>query len=50
MHGTQYSATEQHSATAEERRVWAFAPQDEPASLEIKLFLDLILAAVFVAR
>jgi len=46
--GAQYSAAEQQSARADDRRVLALAPQVEPASFINKLFRFFSLPAVFV--
>ena len=46
--GAQYSAAEQQSARADDRRVLALAPQVEPASFISKLFRFFSLATVHV--
>ena len=46
--GVQYSATDQHSAIADDLSVCADAPQEVPVSFCRRLFLVLIFAAVLV--
>jgi len=46
QHWTQYSATEQHRAKADVRRMLALAPHEVPASFAVKLFLLFSFAAL----